>query len=1184
MFEQLNLPSAHEKETELTEVASKKEILTTDDVTFTDNHKTEVNDEKGENEKSETKQGDLKAAKCVSFASPSSSPALLTSSLASSSSMIDVKQAPTRQAEEFVEEKSKVEVRAAIGGTVPVPPKEDPYYDDSFGCGMSGGGIRSAAFCSGVLWALMNQSMLPPPKNTDNSIQLPRGRIPKFFSCVSGGGYIGASFLWWTRCNGGGDPRTWQSEYFGRMKRGIGYYIDFMHPRRALLDIFQLFSFVGFLFWSGAISFLPITYTLCEMILLPYSCYFNILANNQVEKKERFDLDQTHVDTAFSVALGTDIAWLLFIVLCSGIPVLKIGHLILREISLSELQSVFLTDITTKKLRIFKMAREMVSNLYWYLTNVFVTFAFVVLCDFSPILNGAGSDSEEDVYSSAVADALRIVILSIVFYRSPDLVSNFIQAQIVIWAYRPPHNFFGYVDKENFDAHYRVFAIICKVLLPFTAVVALFRERAVFEFARYRISKAFFDAPGAESALTLKGVFCGAKFGENSPRKLFWTPDKEGHYPVYISGTTVNKWMIIPEASELFPATSLQRELESRFYFQNMPRNMQPYIERILNNGEDHVAKDQKANEMVAAATATESDPLAPAFFKQRTARERGEILNFLEQSVKAHSFEALETLKLIEKDMDSSFQFTKTEVGELLSWLSGPQPTPIRRLSLPQTDAAKRFIGKTNIEYIDSAIRLARESMMNMTVLRPLAVEFEASKQQVIINLRKSLRDLAWRSISPESATFDVLALTSEGWWERYEAGLNEPIFILPPSVSKTEENVHNKLDALIGANPDISLSEAMGMSAAVGSFAREIKKHVRSMSKSQVIFGLHMGRWVNTTSLHWTVQCAIMVVVELLLCLPVIIQGGLDDPFLRTEMNEATGANNNYYVPYWGGTATLLLYAFWAFLLPLMKSSKYYPFLPHSRIASTLSEEDVWDHGIPSMLYLSNGGHTENLGLLPLLARRLRWIVLACGSDEECLALHSALDQARVKLGVSFRELKSDQRRRHVKRVASKELDLKSDIEFFARDELQRILVFEVLYPRAIRSWKKSAGSFAPSSLDQSPQQKGYIFFMQPVDQHPKGFSEGEEPGPTDTPLGAECIEHLDQRHAPLAGCCCRCCHRLDMLRGIGGEFPYHATAFQFFTPTLFDAYHVQGARAMKDAFEIVLDHQVEKTRKKA
>lgn len=64
------------------------------------------------------------------------------------------------------------------------------------------------------------------------------------------------------------------------------------------------------------------------------------------------------------------------------------------------------------------------------------------------------------------------------------------------------------------------------------------------------------------------------------------------------------------------------------------------------------------------------------------------------------------------------------------------------------------------------------------------------------------------------------------------------------------------------------------------------------------------------------------------------------------------------------------------------------------------------------PAVLSLSDGGHFENLGILPLLKLRLKKIVAVDGGNaildqDYADALLTALDMARKKLGCSFSAL---------------------------------------------------------------------------------------------------------------------------------------------------------------------------------
>ena len=81
------------------------------------------------------------------------------------------------------------------------------------------------------------------------------------------------------------------------------------------------------------------------------------------------------------------------------------------------------------------------------------------------------------------------------------------------------------------------------------------------------------------------------------------------------------------------------------------------------------------------------------------------------------------------------------------------------------------------------------------------------------------------------------------------------------------------------------------------------------------------------------------------------------------------------------------------------------------------------------PAVLYLSDGGHIENLGILPLLKKRLQKIVSIDGGrtilDEDYgRILLEALNMARKKLDCSFsgmdgRDIAEDIREKFVERM---------------------------------------------------------------------------------------------------------------------------------------------------------------------
>ena len=106
------------------------------------------------------------------------------------------------------------------------------------GLAFSGGGIRSAAFCSGVLRRLLERNV-----EVD------------YLSCVSGGGYTGTAFLDWKyreeNGNERGHQRNWHDKFFKHMKERAGYFCNWHNPLEGIFDtvtilgLILLVNFVG---------------------------------------------------------------------------------------------------------------------------------------------------------------------------------------------------------------------------------------------------------------------------------------------------------------------------------------------------------------------------------------------------------------------------------------------------------------------------------------------------------------------------------------------------------------------------------------------------------------------------------------------------------------------------------------------------------------------------------------------------------------------------------------------------------------------------------------------------------------------------------------------------------------------------------------------------------------------------
>lgn len=97
------------------------------------------------------------------------------------------------------------------------------------GIAFSGGGIRSAAFCSGVLRRLLQKKV----------------KID-YLSCVSGGGYTGSAYLDWKFRNERKDDKQWHKEFFNHMRQGAGIICHWNKPFQAILEFMAIFSLIFF--------------------------------------------------------------------------------------------------------------------------------------------------------------------------------------------------------------------------------------------------------------------------------------------------------------------------------------------------------------------------------------------------------------------------------------------------------------------------------------------------------------------------------------------------------------------------------------------------------------------------------------------------------------------------------------------------------------------------------------------------------------------------------------------------------------------------------------------------------------------------------------------------------------------------------------------------------------------------
>ena len=114
------------------------------------------------------------------------------------------------------------------------------------GLAFSGGGIRSAALCSGVLRRLLQKNV----------------KID-YLSCVLGGGYTGTAYLDWKYRNGNKDDKNLHQEFFNHMRQSAGFICHWQNPVKRLLGCLTITIVILFVtFLIPALLWMSFSYPL----------------------------------------------------------------------------------------------------------------------------------------------------------------------------------------------------------------------------------------------------------------------------------------------------------------------------------------------------------------------------------------------------------------------------------------------------------------------------------------------------------------------------------------------------------------------------------------------------------------------------------------------------------------------------------------------------------------------------------------------------------------------------------------------------------------------------------------------------------------------------------------------------------------------------------------------------------
>lgn len=1000
-------------------------------------------------------------------------------------------------------------------------------YDTEYGIGFSGGGIRSASFCSGVL----RQLVLDAKKKGT--------KLPKYISCVSGGGYIGAGFTNWVHSN----PESPMEEYFTYVREGIGYYLNWRNPWIGLLDTAVVVIFLITLIFLSLIVLVPSTYIFTEFYLWSYEWYFNL-------------------DIPRWAKVGA--LWGLVIYALSGAWVQLLG---------------WFTNMTK-----FYTLQNCFINANFFLTATFMLIAFVVLFDFS-------EREQHDVTTVETVNVyfLRSLLLLCCFYVSPGTAALFLQAQLVIWAVSlndPVHNVLGSPADVNFAAHYRYYAIISKILLPFMGFIAHRRDRLVFEFSRWRIERCFFNVASSSSSTTTKPKSFRDRFRPRVKKMHEISQQQKG--PVYIGQCTVNKWVVPHTYNEIgylaksygILAITSEKNMWER-YETGLRKPIQIKVclckgYCVCNTQDPEVligARDLSLSEVMAMSAA------AGSFFN-------GDMGGLQGASLKTQALFGLHMGKWINMGKLTFMHIIVCLIIEcLLAWpviVWGLHTDPICRSAgvAGIFDQNPRLIelrcgGGILVDDVGALPEGANPYLGGVismflyfcwvAILPCLPREHEQSrdldhKQMATVRCRSSAIQRA--------STHHTQFRTSETELARMSTRLthlsepNAPLTLAPGtsllehehSTETVREQKHSLLNPLaapfsppMNNNSDNSvalhLGSAVGPSFPNGNLTRE-QMYVNIPPDGVVIHtddSLNRGAQIEPRN----------VVLD---ATDTTTYPSLASPFASIKRESEVKARPPIKLPLKTKLRNFL--------------RAIYPYLPHVFFLSTLLSLHEHTDTLPSMLYMSDGGHIENMAMLPLLSRRLKKIVIVNGGeDPKNKDFKKAIDQARDKLGVTV--------------YADVINNVNEAIDQFTEDDSRHVLALKVLYGnKSVGTWWHRA-----TDLPDKENKEAMLYFVKPTALH----YEDTTPGGKDKqqqelelrrrgkfkyfcrcrkrrdtlPRGEDEFEPA-RRH--LAGCCCWCCHLCDCWYAISGWFPFHHTAFQCFTMDQFDSYHSQGVYAMR------------------
>jgi len=371
------------------------------------------------------------------------------------------------------------------------------------GLAFSGGGIRSAALCSGVLRRLLQKKA-----NLD------------YLSCVSGGGYTGTAYLDWKYRNGKKDDPKWHHEFFEHLRSRSGVFCNWQNPCQGILDSIILFTMT--LFVALIIPILLWSSYACPLAFVIDFLFGRILRGGGkpcpkiVKRNPNITLKQCQEERMTSEIVNQQFA--LF-----AIP-----------IAIAILSNMVRSLLPKGR------------GLFTFLaTSCYVFFGLVFIPWFI------------DEFLHFIPNWMKILIILPTFYLwfSFPLMRRNATLVLVIYVYSFVIYWKVYNGKvfnlEYDDEIFNTLMGVSTVFLWSAPIIGTIQQRIGHVYNRWRIQKAFYTPASVGSCgcagiswrdLFLRCPTCRPKMQRINLSQALTLEDLDDVKPIYISGITINKW------------------------------------------------------------------------------------------------------------------------------------------------------------------------------------------------------------------------------------------------------------------------------------------------------------------------------------------------------------------------------------------------------------------------------------------------------------------------------------------------------------------------------------------------------------------------------------------------------------------------------------------------------------------